>query len=368
MSADARLGLGLIGIGNVGTTHLNALTSMKKASLLDIDITAICDSDENVLKRATQEFHIQSAFTDYNTMLENKDIDVVFVFAPTAKRADMIKAAAKAGKAVFSKKPLASSCPQARDIMAVVLDSKVPSGIGLTLRFDPFLLYAKELLRQHDFGRPISAHIRCDQRFPESLEARSEHDSDMSITGRGTLVEQSILDLDVLTWFFGEVKSVFAKVGFFREQGVEDMASVMLTHKDGTVSTLDSIWHGVDRPHERRMEFFFEDGFIGVTLESGEARLDYQLGSGGPIRVHPETAASALLEHLGITENDLPLDAYNTLSSGPEQRYAALSYSFLTAVRNGTTPSPNFKDALALHEVVDAAYDSATRGQPVDIL
>ena len=368
MSEKARLGLGLIGIGNTGITHLNALNSMMKASLLDININALCDIDEKKLRKTAQDFEIPAVFSDYNTMVESKDIDVVYVLGPTAKRASMIKAAARAGKAVFAMKPIAHSGTQARDIMAVVLDAKVPSGVGLTLRYDPFLLYAKNLLDQHDFGRPITAHIRTDQHFPEGMLPDDEHENGISIPGRGTLVEQSILDLDVLTWFFGPVDSVYCKVGFFKEHGLEDMASVMLTHQDGSVSTLDSIWHGIDRPHERRMEFFFDNGFIGVTLESGKQKLDYQVGEESPVRVHPETAASALLEHVGISCNDIPLEAYSTLTGGPEQRYAALSYSFLTAIREGTNPTPDLKDAVAVHSIVDAAYDSANRGQPLDIL
>ena len=368
MSDNARPGLGLIGIGSVGLAHLNALANLERAELIDYDLRAVCDNDAAVLKSASEIFNIKTAFTNYRDLISKPDVDVIFVMTPTNKHGDIIKAAAKAGKAVYSKKPLAHSAPQARDLNAVVIDHNVPSGVGLVLRHDPFVLYARSLLDKHDFGRPMSAHIRTDQRLPEGVLNQNGIASDVEVPGRGTLVEQSIHDLDLLSWFFGTPKSVSAKFGFFSGSGLEDLATVVLEHEGGTISTLNSIWHSIDRVNERRIEFFFENGFIGITLESGKNKLDYQIGDEAPVRIHPETADLALLDHLGIDPNNLPSEAYDTLTSGPLQRYAAASYCFLNAVKSGNMPVPNFMDAVSVHNIVDAAYESANRGTPVELL
>jgi predicted dehydrogenase len=40
--------------------------------------------------------------------------------------------------------------------------------------------------------------------------------------------------------------------------------------------------------------------------------------------------------------------------------------AFAAAVAAGTAPSPGVRDALAAHQVVEAAYRSAATGRPVD--
>lgn len=368
MSEEAELRLGIIGTGNIGRAHLTALTSLKKTNLANFQLAAVCDVDIKSVKKAAKDFNIPTTYENYNELMNNDEIDVVYVCTPTSKHTDIVKAAAKAGKAIYCEEPLANSCPQARNLMAVTQDAKVPSGAGFLLRYDPFILYAKHLLEKHDFGKSMLAHIRTDHMYTEEFEKINEWRSDAQIVGGGTLVEHCVHDIDFLTWFFGPIADVFAKVGFFADRGVEDIASLMMTHKDGPISTIDSIWHSVDRPDERHIELFFENGFIGITLESGNRFLEYHLKGEGPVRINAETADMQLLEHIGVQMKNGFLETYGVLVDSENNRYAALSYAFLGAIESGENPSPNFSDAVSAHTIVDAAYESATEGAIIKIL
>ena len=368
MNEEDELRLGIIGTGNIGRAHLTALTSLKKINLANFQLTAVCDADPESARKAAKDFDIPTTYENYKELLNNGDIDVVYVCTPTSKHTDIVKAAAKAGKAIYCDEPLAHSCPQARTLMAATQDAKVPSGAGFILRFDPFILYAKKLLKTHNFGKPMLAHIRTDHMYTEEYAKEHKWRGKSEIAGGGTLLEHSVHDIDILTWFFGPVAEVHAKVGFFAGRGVEDIASLMMTHQDGPMSTLDSIWHSVDRLNERHIEFFYENGFIGITLESGNRFLEYHLKGEGPVRINAETADMLLLEHIGVNSNNGALDTYGVLVDTIDNRYAALSYAFLAAVKSGQNPSPNFADAVAAHTIVDAAYESATKGTTIEIL
>jgi predicted dehydrogenase len=236
------------------------------------------------------------------------------------------------------------------------------------LRYDPFLLYAKRLAEKHDFGKPLLAHIHDDQQFPLDQEDYAQWRGDSPVPGGGILLHQSIQDIDVLSWFFGDIVNVYAQVGFYGDRGIEDQASLIMRHKNGATSTIDSLWHWLDRPDERKIEFFFEKGYIGITLESGTTHLDYHLRGQDQVRVHSENAEEALLEHLNISSNNLALSAREPLSDAVINKHLALSYSFLKAVLSGETPSPNFLEAASAHRIVDAAYESANKKTPIDIL
>ncbi len=369
MSNGQTVRVGLIGTGNIGKIHLTGLSSLKESGLLDVQVTALCDTDKESLSLASNLFEVPIVYEDYMALVNDENVDVVYVCTPTNKHMDMVKAAAKAKKQVFCEKPLAHSCPQASEMLGVVIDSKVKSVVGLVLRYDQFLLYAKKLIETHSFGRPMLAHIRDDQRFPIGYLYRSKWRGVKSKAGGGTLLEHSIHDIDIIRWFFGDVVDVFAKVNYFSGKDVEDHASLILSHKNGAVSTLDSVWHWVDRPNERSIEFFFEKGYLAINLESGKRYLEYQLADEPPIRIWQEKADDVLLERLGLhSKNSISPDAVETLTSIGGERYAALSYAFLNAVTNGDEPTPSFKDAVAAHRIVDAAYESAAKRRPVGLL
>jgi myo-inositol 2-dehydrogenase/D-chiro-inositol 1-dehydrogenase len=362
------LQLGLIGIGKAGQKHLAALKSIKDAGLLDIEINAICDTDDTNLKRIALEYGIPVFYSNPAFLIRDENVDIVYVCTPGDMHADLVKEVALAGKAVYCEEPLARSCPQAREMNAVALDSAVPTSSGMTLRYDPFFIYAKQLLGKYDFGKPLLAHIREDQQFPLDQESLEQERSETSIPGGGILLHQSIQVIDVLTMFFGDVATVYAQVGYHGGYGVEDQASIIMKHNDGTTSTLDSLWHHLDRPDERIVEFFFENGFIGITLESGNNHLDYHLRGEGPVRVHPQSAEAALLDELELSSNNLALGFQESISNTGINKQLALSYSFLKAVASGNTPSPSFMDALSAHRIVDAAYESFNNKTPIDIL
>ncbi|MFW9788497.1 MAG: Gfo/Idh/MocA family protein [Candidatus Thorarchaeota archaeon] len=368
MSKEAELRLGLIGIGKSGRKHLSALRSLKESGLLNIEINAVSDIDTVKLKKTAKEFDVPSVYEDHVALINDENVDIVYVCTPTSKHIEMVKEAARANKAIFCEKPLAHSCPQVRELNAVALDSSVPTSAGLMLRYDPFLLYTKRLIEKYDFGKPLLAHIRDDQQFPLGQEDYAQWRGDTEVPGGGILLHQGIQDIDVLIWLFGDIANVFAQVGFYGEKGIEDQASLIMLHENGATSTLDLLWHRLDRPDERKVEFFFAKGYIGITLESGDTYLDYHLQGEGQVRIHSENAREVLLEHLNLSSNNLAIDIHKPISDAGINKHLALSYSFLKAVQSGETPSPNFHEAVSAHQVVDAAYESANKKTPIDIL
>ncbi|MFW9847617.1 MAG: Gfo/Idh/MocA family protein [Candidatus Thorarchaeota archaeon] len=368
MSTGQSIRVGLIGTGNIGKIHLIGISSLKQAGLLDVEIVALCDTDKEVLNSAAELFEVDTVYEDYNELVNDEQVDVVYVCTPTNSHMDIVKAAARAKKQVFCEKPLAHSCPQARNLVAVTQDEGVKSSVGLVLRFDQYLLYAKKLIDEHDFGKPILAHIRDDQRFPVDYKYFSQWRGEKALAGGGTLIEHSIHDIDVLQWFFGDIVSVYAKISHISGKEVEDHASLLMTHKDGTTSTLDSIWHWVERQNERSIEFFFEKGFIGIRLESGNRYLEYQLQGEGPVRIGQENADPALIEELGLHSRNMSPDALETITSNGTERYAALNFAFLSNMNIEENISPSFMDAVAAHKVVDAAYESAIKNRQIDLL
>jgi predicted dehydrogenase len=208
------------------------------------------------------------------------------------------------------------------------------------------------------YGRPMAVVFRDDQYFPIQGMYGSTWRADVTLAGGGTLIEHSIHDLDVLQWILGPVADVSAATAeTFGHPGIEDVATLRCGFASGATATLTSVWHQVlSRPSTRRLELFCEDAMLWTED-------DYL----GPVHVetsdgHEEVVADppAWIDRLQTPE---------VLAKSVAQ-YADPSKRFLDALvaagaagdgtrATGTLGAPTVDEALAAHEVVDAAYRSA---------
>ncbi len=108
-----RINVGAIGINGMGWADLNAL--MKNP---EINVVALCDVDENVLRKRAAELAKANikvkTYTDHRKMLEDKDIDVVTVGTPDHWHCLIMTDACAAGKDVYCEKPAGRTIEECR--------------------------------------------------------------------------------------------------------------------------------------------------------------------------------------------------------------------------------------------------------------
>lgn len=345
------LRIGFAGCGFIASVHALALDALAKAALVDARVVAVFDVDR---ARAEQFAEHQGAAVVDNVDALIDAVDVVWVCTWTAAHAEIVRAAARTGRAVYCEKPLAPTLPEsevvARDLMSV------PHQVGLVLRHSPaFVMLATELATGR-WGSPLATVLRDDQFFPIQGMYRSEWRKDVARAGGGTLLEHSIHDVDVLRWLLGDPERVSAHLACRSgHPGIDDVADVRFTFRDGGVATLVSVWHQVlTRPSTRRLEVFCSDAMLWLD--------DDHLG---PLHIESDDGVAcvvgALPEWTGRLE--LPPEIAQPLA-----QYAVPARAFLDAVVAGVDASPGAAEALAAHRLVDAAYRSAADdGASIDV-
>jgi predicted dehydrogenase len=273
----------------------------------------------------------------------------------TAAHLTAVEGAADRGLPIFCEKPLAPNLETAARVAAAL--ERVPHQVGLVLRWAPVFANAASLLASGEFGRVLAAVMRDDQYFPIQGLYGSTWRKDVNAAGGGTLIEHSIHDIDVLHWLLGAPAQVSARTACrFGYAGIEDTAAVRLDYADGSVAQLTSIWHQVlTRESGRHLEVFCEKGVLWTDD-------DYL----GPLYVQTDE---------GTTPVDGATPVWADRLQVPEvfakaiAQYAEPSKAFLDALAAGTDPAgyPGAAEALAAHQLVDAAYRSAAAGGvPVD--
>jgi len=325
--------VGFYGAGFISGLHVQAL----RASRVDNEIVAVHDPDEARAASFAAEHEAAVVGEDELPGL----VDAVYVTAWTAAHPRLVDKAAAAGVAVFCEKPLAFDAATAEQMAAAVARAGVVNQVGLVLRFLPSFRWVRRLVRDERAGRVLAVVFRDDQYIPDQGIYGSTWRTDATLAGRGTLLEHSIHDVDILQWLLGPVTAVSATTrAVHGHDGIDDVAVARLDFAGGPAATLTSVWHDVlERPSLRRVEVLCERLF--VALEGDFA---------GPVR----------WQFAGEEENVLAgRDLALAIADAGDSTTVNPATAFLTAVREGTPAHPSLAEAVPAHRVVDAIYASA---------
>lgn len=347
--------VGIIGAGFIGRFHARGIHGLVRLGLVDARYVAVCDRVEERAREFARLADLDFWTTDPDELIASPQVNTVYVCTPTAEHKALVLQAAATGKHVFCEKPLARTLTDAREMAEAVRQAGVRHQVGLILRHSPIFTVLKELMSDPKLGRLMTVLFRDDQFFPIQSYYASDWRKEFAVAGGGTLIEHSIHDLDLLTWLAGEVESLRAETrNFAGHEGVEDLASVTLCFAGGAIGQLVSVWHNVlSRPSTRRLEFFFEHGYVAVDHDFFGPIHYETYATSGRATLSDEEVRRRYLERVGLTD-----DIYAQALS----KYLLEDYFFLRAVAEEREPYPGFEVGLRAHELVDAVYRSAAEG------
>ena len=279
-------------------------------------------------------------------------VDAVFVTTWTSEHERLVADAAQHGVAVFCEKPLAADATAAQRMVESVDAAGVVNHVGLILRFIPQFLHARRLLADPRAGKLLAVSFRDDQFIPIQGHYGSGWRVDPERSGRGTLLEHSIHDVDILQWLCGPVEAVSGAVREVHgHPRIDDVALARIEFTSGGLASLTSIWHDiVDRPSQRHIEMFCDNLYIRMDGEP-DGNIVWQFTG------EPEQALTG--EHVAracIDCGDANADDQVAVPGGA--MFNPLN-GFLGAIATGAPSSLPLSEALPAHRIVDAIYASA---------
>jgi predicted dehydrogenase len=359
--------IGIIGAGNIGTAHGKAAHFLIKQGLIDGDLVAVADSDPG--RRASFESAGGLAWSteDADELIGSPEINTVFICTPTVSHRPLVEKVCAAGKALFCEKPLAFNASDAAAMADAAGAAGVVHQVGLVMRFSAVANVTRSLIEEPAFGRPMTATMVDDQYFPIQGRYQSAWRADVSQVGAGTLLEHAIHDVDLLVSFFGRVRQVYGAIrDFSGTPGVEDLSVATIEFESGAVASHVSIWHNIlHRGSSRRLNVTCENAQFSWDDDdwAGAIRVDAQR-DGGRMEI---TSQEVVQRHIQIADiDDDRLRAIMT-PAVRGQPYVHQAYAFLRAVSQGRDAWPGFDVAVYAHRVVDAIYQSAREGRPVQL-
>ena len=217
----------------VADFHAKAIHDISGAKLV-----GFCDGGSGRAKQLATQYSCQ-AFENYQTMLENDEIDIVTIATPSGFHLEPTVAAAKAGKHVICEKPLEISLE--RIDMMIDAHDKAGTLLGgiLQNRFNEALVHLRQAIDSGRFGDITYVGVfvpwwRSDEYYQDSWHGTWELD------GGGALMNQSIHMIDLLYDLMPSIETIHALAGTLghRDMETEDTAVAILRFTTGTLGII----------------------------------------------------------------------------------------------------------------------------------
>ncbi len=329
------LRIGVIGVGRIGRMHADLLARRIPGAT----VTRVHDAHPESAREVAETLGVVAA-ADVEELLSASDVDAVAICTSTDTHADLIVAAAEAGKAIFCEKPVSLDLAAVDCALAAVDAAGVPFQIGFNRRFDPAHAAVAAAVAEGEVGTPQLARITSRDPAPPPI--------DYIRTSGGIFLDMTIHDFDMARFVVGsEVVEVYARGGVrvdaeIGEAGDVDTAVVVLEHENGCLTTIDNSRQAV-YGYDQRVEVF---------------------GSAGMAASENPLAHTAVVRSAAGTRS--PTLPYFFL-----ERYIP-SYlreweAFVGAVSSGATPPVTGRDARAPLVIGLAAWRSLREGRPVRV-
>lgn len=229
------LKIGLIGAGRMGKVYANTLAF----SVAEVDLVAIADPDATAVNDVAARYKIPHTYSDYRALLQSDDVEAVVVASPTGTHAEVIIAAAQAGKNIFSEKPFSQSLAACDEALAAVRQAGVKLQMGFMRRFDAPYAAAKKKILEGVIGTPVMFKSTSRDPFRTSLEFAKRENSG------GLIMDMGVHDFDLARWLMNsEVLRVHSEgtcLAFPELQEVGDIDNVVINLRfaSGAIGNID---------------------------------------------------------------------------------------------------------------------------------
>jgi predicted dehydrogenase len=328
-----KLGFALCGLGGLSTQQI--APALQKTS--NCRLTGIITDTPDKATKWREQYNIpaRSVYT-YDTMhrmVDNPDIDVVYIVTPNALHLENAVAAAKAGKHVFCEKPLEISTARCQQMIDALKAANRMLGVAYRCQFEPHHLECMRLAHEKVFG-PLKV---IDAYFGFNIEP-SVWRLQRKLSGGGPLMDVGIYALQLTRYLTGEepvwVSGTTTKGDPARFSEVEESVIWQAKFPSGTISNCGASYNAAP------------NGYFRAIAERGWFGMDPAFNYGG---------------NHGTRSDGKPLEF------APTDQFAVEMDNFAECILEHQPSRVSGEEGLKDVRVMTAIYESARTGKPVEL-
>jgi predicted dehydrogenase len=333
---------GVIGAG--GIADRRTIPGMMEAK--NAELIAVMEVDKELAENLRIKYNAKRAYTDVDSLLADKEIDVVYIASPVIYHKEQAIKSAKAKKHILIEKPIGLTSKESEEILKACKDNGVKAAAGFMMRFHAYHQKMKELVSEGKLGDIVSCRAQLTCWYPE-IEGSWRQIKDQS--GGGALMDLGIHCLDLLQYITGgKVNRLAAFTGTktFKYE-VDDSASVLFEMDNGAYGYVDANFNIPDAAARCRLEVYgtrgsmLAEGTIG-QIEGG--KLDVVISD-------DSIGYDAKQDRVDVTPLKIEVEFGNMYTKEIE--------SFSDALLGTKEVEVPAEDALQVQRIIEAAYISS---------
>ena len=318
---------GILGCSGIGKSRtIPGLLACENAELY-----AIAGRNEEKLKAYAEPFAPEKLYTDYQALLEDENVDAVYLPLPNGIHMEWVEKAAKAGKHILCEKPMALTEEQVRKMFAAAKANGVLLEEAYAYRHAQLAQKVKEIVDSGAIGR-----IRYLESKHSTFDTNRSGIRYQKGNGGGAVYDVTCYNVSLASYLLGkdpEDMSVYC--GFDKETGVDTSDAVMLRYEEGVTAML---YAGLDA---------YRRGCYSILGDTGRIDVDHKFNSSGVCHIRVSTGARPQgAEYVDETTTDYTIWV--------EDNYKREIELFSDAVLNGTPLTISEEESLRTARVCDA--------------
>jgi predicted dehydrogenase len=238
----------IIGLGTWGQHLVRSVQGT--SGLIQFTAAATRTMDKG---REVAQLHGLRLLPDYAAALADPQVDAVVLATPHSMHTEQIVAAARAGKHVFTEKPLGLDAASARRAAQACADAGVTLGVGYNWRFQPALQAIRRMIDDGTLGRVL--HLEGNFCGPSAFRFPKGHWRHEATEGpAGGMTGRGVHVLDAMLYLAGHIDQVMAQsVRLAQDFGMDDTTSMLLRFASGATGYLGTV---IATPETWRLQVF----------------------------------------------------------------------------------------------------------------
>lgn len=342
--------IAMLGTGLIGRFYTMSLLNFRGKD----EIKVACAANAAHAKNFADEFGIPRWTDDMATAIRDPEIDTVIIGIPNYLHKKAALLAAEAGKAVLCTKPLATSGPEALEMLEAVENAGVFHGYLEDLVYTPKTLKALDAARKGAFGKVLWARSRETHGGPHS-----DWFWNKELSGGGAIVDMGCHCIEIARNFIGKDNRPLEVTCWADTQvhpiDAEDHAVGLVRYDNGAIGQFEVSWTfrgGMDLRDE-------------VSGTEGTVWLNHWLRTGFEMFTNVGQGGYVAEKAEGDTGWLFPVgDEVGALG------YVAMFLDMFDAMDTGRVPMETFYDGYIVNTIIDACYKAAEtkKWEAVEIL
>jgi len=331
---------GIIGLGKMGLSHASIINAHR-----DLDLVSVCDTS-NLILEAMKKYGSFEVYTDYKKMIDESDLNALFIATPTKYHSEMVIYALEKGIHVFCEKPFALTIAQGENMVELAKKNKLVNQAGYHNRFIGTFNYLRKLIENKAIGEVY--HFIGEAYGPVVVKRKESTWRSDSSEGGGCLFDYASHVINLIEYVLDDIKEVDGvMLKKIYSSGVEDAVYGGLYLANGLSGQLSVNWS--DETYRKMSTQITVQGTEGKIITDAQEMKIYLKKENKKLRLEKGWNMRY------ITDLTDPVDFY---LRGEE--YSAQVDYFAKCIASGTLDNVNsFESALHTDLVIESLKNNS---------